>query len=201
METIHLPALNKTAFVSLFKDIQNPGSILSRIQSASKLEGEEGDRERQRVNFAFVDAKLITSHTHLQTAIVQALLAAARDDLRTKTVHSEIIWSLDPSTNISDALRRFGVSKNTKGLLLVRVTDLTKDSAIAGKVEQSMKELIPGVIADLSELSTFTDWKEVRKVYRLNADSFVQAAEPEQVLIVKIDRIVSSIVATKGVQL
>ena len=102
--------------------------------------------------------------------------------------------------------------------MLVRVTDLTKDSAIAGKVEQSMKELIPGVLADLSELSTFTDWKEVRKVYavgketlspashttqvyRLNADSFVQAAEPDQVLIVKIDRIVSSIVATKGVQL
>ena len=43
----------------------------------------------------------ITSVLHIQTAIAQALLAATQNTLRTKTVHSEIIWALNPSNNVS----------------------------------------------------------------------------------------------------
>lgn len=44
----------------------------------------------------------ITSVLHLQTAIYHAILAATQDSLRTKTVHSEILWTLNPSNNVSD---------------------------------------------------------------------------------------------------
>jgi Kinase binding protein CGI-121 len=43
----------------------------------------------------------VTSVLHIQTAITQALLAAAQNTLRTKTVHSEVIWALNPSNNVS----------------------------------------------------------------------------------------------------
>lgn len=43
----------------------------------------------------------VTSVLHIQTAIAQALLAAAQNTLRTKTVHSEVIWALNPSNNVS----------------------------------------------------------------------------------------------------
>jgi EKC/KEOPS complex subunit CGI121/TPRKB len=42
----------------------------------------------------------ITSMEHLRTAVYQAVLAAAQGGLRTKTVHSEIIWALNPSNNV-----------------------------------------------------------------------------------------------------
>jgi hypothetical protein len=42
----------------------------------------------------------ITSLDHLETAIVYALLAVGEGALRTKTVHSEILWALNPSSNV-----------------------------------------------------------------------------------------------------
>ena len=68
------------------------------------------------VNFAFVNATLvsaagavffrllnsrqITSVLHLQTAVYQAILAACHGSLRTKTVHSEVLWALNPTNNV-----------------------------------------------------------------------------------------------------
>src|SRR5437879_3609846 len=42
----------------------------------------------------------ITSPLHLQTAIYQALLSESQGSLRTKTIHSEIIWALNPTNNV-----------------------------------------------------------------------------------------------------
>ena len=39
--------------------------------------------------------------THLQTAVLQAVLALHSNTLRTKTVHSEILFALNPSNNVS----------------------------------------------------------------------------------------------------
>ncbi|KAK7021208.1 kinase binding protein CGI-121-domain-containing protein [Favolaschia claudopus] len=71
-------------------------------------EGSDGERERDAVNFAFIEARLITSVNHLRTAIYHAVLAESQNNLRTKTVHSEIIWALNPSNNIAAAMRRPG---------------------------------------------------------------------------------------------
>ena len=42
----------------------------------------------------------VTSILHLQTAVYYALLAQRQGCLRTKTVHSEILWALNPSNNV-----------------------------------------------------------------------------------------------------
>ena len=85
------------------------------------MEGPKGETEREAVNFAFVDAKLVslppackanvnpigwyalvkvTSPLHIQTAVYQSILAAAQGSLLTKTVHSEVIWYLNPTNNV-----------------------------------------------------------------------------------------------------
>lgn len=42
----------------------------------------------------------ITSPLHLQTAAVQALFAESTKTLQTKSLHSEIIWYLDPTSSV-----------------------------------------------------------------------------------------------------
>jgi EKC/KEOPS complex subunit CGI121/TPRKB len=101
MESFAYPHFSSRAHVALFNCVTNAAELRARIVRASTLEGDEGDAEREAVNFAFIDARLITSVLHIQTAITQALLAAAQNTLRTKTVHSEIIWALNPSNNVS----------------------------------------------------------------------------------------------------
>jgi len=118
MESFAYPHFSSTVHVALFVNVTNAAKLRARIIRASTLQGEGGEEEREAVNFAFVNAQLVcqtatlvdsaiesrlqvTSVLHIQTAITQALLAAAQNILRTKTVHSEVIWALNPSNNVS----------------------------------------------------------------------------------------------------
>jgi EKC/KEOPS complex subunit CGI121/TPRKB len=122
MESLAYPHFSSSAVhVALFVNVTNAAKLRSRIIRASTLQGAQGEAEREAVNFAFVDARLVcyqrrstfidsaikscrsqvTSLLHIQTAITQALLAATQNTLRTKTVHSEVIWALNPNNNVS----------------------------------------------------------------------------------------------------
>lgn len=66
METFHyahLPNNLAHVHVALFNNVSNAALIRQRIVRASQLEGPEGDQEREAVNFAFIDARLVRSST------------------------------------------------------------------------------------------------------------------------------------------
>lgn len=50
------PAELSRVHIALFTRVQNAEKLRSRLISASTAEGEEGEKEREAVNFAFVDA-------------------------------------------------------------------------------------------------------------------------------------------------
>jgi EKC/KEOPS complex subunit CGI121/TPRKB len=60
METYEYPQFNVQALIGLFVDVSNAAHIRTRIVNASSMTGEEGELEREAVNFAFVDARLVS---------------------------------------------------------------------------------------------------------------------------------------------
>ncbi|CAE6445954.1 unnamed protein product [Rhizoctonia solani] len=191
--------------VALFTNVQNAPELRSRLIKASTMEGEGGEKEREAVNFAFVDAAPITSLLHLQTAIQQATLASTDGALRTKTVHSEILWALNSSNNISESIKRFGVSDSSKSLFAVRVCgpELSIEDVLA-----SMKAAVQGEEVPLETLSEITDWPLVCKYYKISNDPAVielakgNKGEPKQFSDAAkstINEIVVSSVAMKNV--
>ncbi|CAE6464780.1 unnamed protein product [Rhizoctonia solani] len=156
--------------IALFTNVQNASELRSRLIKASTMEGEEGEEEREAVNFAFVDAAPITSLLHLQTAIQQATLASTDGTLRTKTVHSEILWALNNSNNISESIKRFGISDSSKSVFVVRVTspELSVENILG-----SMKAAIQGEEVPIEALSEITDWPLVCKYYKVSNDPAV----------------------------
>ncbi|EIM85448.1 CGI-121-domain-containing protein [Stereum hirsutum FP-91666 SS1] len=198
METFTYPHFDhhqSVVHVALFLDVSNAKDLRTRIVNASTLTEDAGDVERETVNFAFIDARLITSRLHLQTAIYQALLSQSQGILRTKTVHSEIIWALNPSNNITEALRRHGVSDGSTSLFVVRVA-----SPELQDVQSKMLAVVDGAISPLSKLASLTDWSSIRKYYKLNSESAVKEirsdANQEHAV---VDKIVVSSVAMKSV--
>ncbi|KAG8986409.1 hypothetical protein FRB90_004040 [Tulasnella sp. 427] len=181
LETYSYPHLSddiSTVFVGLLVNVKNAAAIRSRIIAASTTSGEAGEIEREAVNFAFIDARSLTSREHLLTALYVALVAASHSDLTTKTVHSEILWALNYSNNITESIKRFGVNDSTTSLLVVRVGDrqtLPSGSKILSNVEvKSMaSSVVEGQWASLGQLSEITDWSVVRKYYKLNSDPAV----------------------------
>lgn len=117
----------------------------------------------------------ITSLLHLQTAIYYALLAQSQECLRTKTVHSEILWALNPTNNvrvsiparctcvsisfskISEAIRRYGISDSTTSLLVVEICTLPSR-------HDKIKSVVDGTVSPFSLLSDITDWATIKKV-------------------------------------
>ncbi|PCH41684.1 CGI-121-domain-containing protein [Wolfiporia cocos MD-104 SS10] len=198
METFryaHLPPDVSHVHVALFTNVANAAQIRARIIKAATAAGPEGELEREAVNFAFIDARLICSVLHLQTAIVQAVLAEVQGSLRTKTVHAEILWALSPNNNITEAIRRFGVSDTTAALFVVRIAppDL-------GDVQARMLAVVSGDISPIGDLGQFTDWASVKKYYKLNGEPALKESGldvAQEHLIV--DEIVTSSVAMKSV--
>jgi len=198
METYHYPQFPADAshvHIALFTNVSNSAQLRSRIVQAASLEGHEGDVERNAVNFAFIDARLICSRLHLQTAIYQAVLAHAQGALRTKTIHSEILWTLNPSNNISEAIRRYGVSDATTSLIVVRI-----GSANDADVLEQMHAAVSGRVSSFDSLESITDWSSVKKYYKLNGEPAlkVQGITPQQEKKI-INEIVTSSVAMKSV--
>ena len=65
METFrypHFPPRLSYVHVALFAGVSNAPELRKRIIAASAMDGEEGDAERERVNFAFVEARLVRRH-------------------------------------------------------------------------------------------------------------------------------------------
>lgn len=102
MESYPLLPHSTNVHVALFS-VRNAQALRTRLVTASTLTGDVGDAERERVRFTFIDAAMISSRLHLLTAVNQALLADASGSLATHNIHSEVVWMLEPGTNV----RRF----------------------------------------------------------------------------------------------
>ncbi|KAG1729084.1 kinase binding protein CGI-121-domain-containing protein [Suillus paluster] len=196
METYYYSQFNHAVVqIVLFDKVTNAAAIRSRIVQAAKIIGVDGDTEREAVNFAFIDARLISSPLHLQTAIYQALLAEAQGQLRTKTIHSEILWALNPTNNITEAIRRYGVSDASTTLILVRV-----DVSDIPDIQRRMSDIVQGSIVPFEALGQMTDWSTIQKHYKLDSEPVlkeVQGNKDREHSIV--DNIVVSSVAMKNV--
>ncbi|KAF8189715.1 kinase binding protein CGI-121-domain-containing protein [Pholiota molesta] len=203
MESLHYPqfdAQHSQVSIALFRNVTNAGAAKARIIAAATAEGEAGDAEREAVNFAFIDARLITSKLHLETAVYQALLAASQGALRTRTVHSEILYNLNPTHNastITEAIRRYGVSEANTDVIVVRVDspDLTPEAIL-----QKMEAVVVGKLSPLTELEYVSDWVSIKKYHKLNGEVAIKevAKDPKKERAI-IDKIVTSSVAMKSV--
>ncbi|KAF9531009.1 kinase binding protein CGI-121-domain-containing protein [Crepidotus variabilis] len=200
MESIQYPQFDlkrSKVHIALFKNVSNSGQVKSRIVAAATAEGDYGLQERAAVNFAFVEARLITSRQHIETAIYQAILAEEAGTMLTKTVHSEILYFLNPTHNISEAIKRYGISTDTQDLILVRIDEPNvKEEA----VEIAMKSVIQGNIEAFSALDDVTDWMTVKKYHKLSNEVAIAATRGNPAKEKStIDTIVTSSVAMKNV--
>ncbi|KDR74363.1 hypothetical protein GALMADRAFT_250235 [Galerina marginata CBS 339.88] len=199
MESLLFPHFSEHSqvYIALFRNVSNAAALKSRIVAAATAEGEFGKKEREAVNFAFIDARLITSKIHLETAIYQAILAESQNGLRTRTVHSEVLYNLNPTHNITEAIRRYGVSETNTDVFVIRIDSPDLD---ASTVQEKMKEVISGNIVPISELADITDWASIKKYYKLNNEVAIKeaASNPSREREI-VDNIVVSSVAMKSV--
>ncbi|KND91045.1 EKC/KEOPS complex subunit [Tolypocladium ophioglossoides CBS 100239] len=195
LETVvleHLPA-SHTVYLALFRDVKNAAFLHQQLLDRN------GDFE-----YAFVDASVVVSRRQLLSAVFKAVLAVVNGGLKTSNVHSEIVTSLSASNNIADAYRRFGISPSTKDLVVVKVTfptDSNPEPPSGGKIWQHLKTHVQGDVVDVTDdnIAAATDIAKVRKYYKLNGLSWVEAIKDEKERRTELEMLILSGMALRGV--
>lgn len=84
----HVPS-DHHVYAALFRDVQNVDFL------QAQLIGKNPEFE-----YAFIDASVIISRTHLFAAIFRALNTLTEGTLQTPNVHSDIVIGLNPTNNV-----------------------------------------------------------------------------------------------------
>ncbi|KAI1003031.1 hypothetical protein K3495_g5177 [Podosphaera aphanis] len=153
----HTPA-SHSVHVALYRNVKNAAFLLQQLL--------DGNTEYE---YALIDARVIISRIHLLAACFRAISNQLLNKLRTRNVHSEIVFSLSPNKNIASSLSNFGIASETSGLLVIKVNPVTERSSITAHLGR----VIDGEPVNFcdSELARMTDWARVRKLYKLDASA------------------------------
>jgi EKC/KEOPS complex subunit CGI121/TPRKB len=90
METIVLPHLpDYPVHAALFKDVANAPYLRQQLLA--------GNAEYE---YAFLDAAMLVSRSHVFAACLRAINDKLHNRLKSKNVHSEIVFSLSPNNNV-----------------------------------------------------------------------------------------------------
>ncbi|KIW55243.1 hypothetical protein PV05_07538 [Exophiala xenobiotica] len=159
VETIHLahtpPEL--ALHVAVYTDVEN-ASFLKEQLLAGNAEFE----------YAFIDASMILSTKHVLAAAFRAMNDYLNERLKSRNIHSEIVFCLSPNNNIGEAFRRFGVSESTRNLVVLKVA--TTPDITLENVSQHLSTHIQGKECDFDDASfrKISDVDRIRKVYKAN---------------------------------
>ncbi|PWN24026.1 hypothetical protein BCV69DRAFT_244371 [Microstroma glucosiphilum] len=188
METYTFPHFHpesNTVHLALFHSVSNAQPLLSQIINAASLP--TGHPDQIKVDFAFIDAGMVVSREQVLNAVLQSMvwkergeegaIGAGSGGLKTKTIHSEVIWNLFPGRNISSSLREVGLSPKTTSLLLVHICSSSNPQP--SEILSRMTNLVQGTLdvsglsslehrADAGEGSAGTNWKELTKLYKID---------------------------------
>ena len=99
METVSLPHLPAHPLrIGLFKDVKNAAFLRKQL-----LDGNTD------FEYAFLDTAAVISKEHVLAACFRAIHDMTSNRMKSRNVHSEIVFSFSPNNNVSELRRTFPV--------------------------------------------------------------------------------------------
>ncbi|KAL9074911.1 MAG: hypothetical protein Q9161_002050 [Pseudevernia consocians] len=152
----HLPP-DLAVHIALYTDLQNAPFLRDQL-----LQGNPD------FEYALIDASVIVSTTHVLAAVFRAANDYLTGRLKSRNVHSEIVFCLGANNNIAQSLRTFGITPTTTNLLAIKLS--TSPDITAATVSEHLATTVKGTAADFSDaaLAKVGDVAKIRKLYKLS---------------------------------
>merc|ERR1712004_58669 len=108
-----------------------------------------------------LNPRMIADLVQVFAAASKSIHSHVNNNKATKTLHSEVIYSLAPSRNISDSFRRFGMDVNDSCVMIVEISD----------GPSRMDEIQSRIKGDMTtDVSSLADEPRIKKVYKIKED-------------------------------
>ncbi|ELU15894.1 hypothetical protein CAPTEDRAFT_172400 [Capitella teleta] len=120
----------------------------------------------QTIDACLIRPPMIADRFQLMVAANRALHLHLQNKRITKTLHSEVLFSLSISKNITDCFKKFGASDDDKSLIILEIHERGQsrlDDLVLPKVKG---ELIP-----FDDLPKYSNHDLIKKVYKIKEDS------------------------------
>ncbi|KAG9280420.1 EKC/KEOPS complex subunit TPRKB isoform X2 [Astyanax mexicanus] len=133
----------------LFRDVKNCAE-LRKMAMEGQIPG------------ALINPSMVVDLFQTLVAANKAVHLQKVGKMKTRSLYSEIIFSLSPTNNISEAFRRFGVSDSDSAVLVVLVhnkEDIFNKDDVTSKVDGQQ---IPA-----DQISTLSDMAKIKKLYKV----------------------------------
>ncbi|RMZ89008.1 hypothetical protein DV736_g3767, partial [Chaetothyriales sp. CBS 134916] len=153
----HMPP-ELVVYAAVFTNVDNAAFLRERLLA--------GDTAFE---YALLDAATVISRKQVLAATFRALNDYLDDRLKSRNIHSEIVFALSPNNNIGEAFRRFGIQEDTKNMIVLKVSanpSITLDSVRTHLTSSIKGEEMPFEDAVVQQCS---DLARIRKIYKLNA--------------------------------
>ncbi|CAM6098531.1 unnamed protein product [Calypogeia fissa] len=141
----------RTLHLFLFHNVANSGELLQLMQTGA-LSPE----------LAFLNASLVPDTFPVLAAAHKALVSQAGDSIRTRTLHSELVYNISGSKHIRESLLRCGITDSTSYVLVARFDATPADV-------EAVRRLVQGTEIDLSELPKRADQGLIHKQYKISS--------------------------------
>lgn len=147
--SIELDPITQTSIkMQLFENVKNTPEVRKKVMSGE-------------LQCCIIKPQLICDPLHVVVAANKALTSKKQT---TKSIFTEILFNLSPSTNISQSLLKFGIDDKDKNLLVVTLQKKTSDDAKTLEIFSSVE----GNVLDISELGCMNDINAIRKTYKIS---------------------------------
>ena len=140
-----------TIEIKLFKEVSNAPELKKMV-----LNGQ--------IDAALIKPALIVDKLQVLTAATKAIHANKVNRKITRTLHSEVLYCLSGSKNITESFKRFGLEDKDNTVLIVVITEKDQSGSCFDETQ------VKGTQVPVNIVGQFTDQELVKKTYKIKSE-------------------------------